>query len=180
MRANADGGLDPARTVFHVVLESIEPATPPDIPTIAAFIEALAIEEQFPDPVAVTESDLRRELFGEHGRSEAIVGRANGEVVAFALYYFTFSTTRGRPGLHLDDLYVHPSHRGRGLGRRMMHKLASTAIDRGCVRFEWWALGWNERARSFYREIGAQEMNELVLYRLQDRELNVLASHAKD
>jgi len=137
-----------------------------DTPLILSLIKELAEVEKFPFDVTVTETDLKASLFGEQPAAEVIISYLEKEPVGFAVYYQTFATTTGRPGLHLDDLYVRPQFQGNGFGKRILAHLARLARDRGCARFEWWALEWNEKAIRFYESIGARNMQELRIFRL--------------
>ena len=149
----------------------IKQAALPDVPLILSFIRELAEEEGFPHAVTVTETDLQHNLFGDNPAAEVLIFYADDLPAGFAVYYHTFSTTRGRRGLHLDDLYIRPQFRGRGMGKKALGTLAHIAATRDCDRFEWWALEWNEKARDLYRQIGATEMKELGIFRLQGEEI---------
>ena len=124
-------------------------ASPADIPLLLEFIQELAEQEEFPDELTVTEQDLRENLFGADPAAGAVIGYVQGDPVSFAVFYPTFSTSTGKRGLHLDDLFVRPRARGMGIGKKMLGYLANLARERGCARFEWWALEWNERAIAF-------------------------------
>jgi GNAT superfamily N-acetyltransferase len=137
-----------------------------DTPLILSLIKELAEVEKFPFDLTVTETDLKTSLFGEQPAAEVIIGYLDEEPVGFAVYYQTFATTTGRSGLHLDDLYVRPQFQGNGFGKRILGHLARLARNRGCARFEWWALEWNEKAIRFYKSIGARNMRELRIFRL--------------
>ncbi len=142
-----------------------------DTPLILSLIKELSEVEKFPFDITVTEADLKTSLFGEHPAAEVIIGYLEEEPVGFALYYQTFATTTGRPGLHLDDLYVRPQFQGSGIGKKILGHLATLARDRGCARFEWWALEWNEKAIGFYESIGARNMQELRIFRLGQQDI---------
>ena len=118
-------------------------------------IRELADYEQLVHLVVVTPASLEPHLFGPRPVAEAVVGEANGSVVAFALFFTNFSTFLGQPGLYLEDLYVQPTHRGTGLGKALLQHLGALAVARGCGRFEWSVLDWNESAISFYERMGA-------------------------
>lgn len=141
-------------------------ATPNDVPLLIEFIRELAEVEDFPDDLTVTEEDLTKSLFGVNPVAEAVIGYLNDDPVSFAVFYHTFATSTGRRGLHLDDLYVRPHVQGKGVGRKMFRYLANLAKDRGCARFEWWALEWNSKAITFYESVGAQNLRHLRIFRL--------------
>ncbi len=154
---------------------AIRPAEPSDVPLLVQFIRELAEAERFPYPVTVSEADLRESLFGPRPAAEARLGFADGQAAAFAVFYETFSTTTGRRGLHLDDLFVRPAFQGRGFGTAMLQHVAAVAKQRGCRRFEWWALKWNEQALGFYASVGARRLEEIVVHRTEGEALDRLA-----
>lgn len=158
---------------------SIRPATPDDVPTILALVRELAEYERMPHAVVATEQSLRRDLFGEgFGRGpacEALMGELGGQVQGFALFFMNYSTWVGRAGIYLEDLYVRPSARGKGLGRAMLVELARIARDRGCARMEWSVLDWNTDAGAFYRTLGAKPMDEWTVWRLAGEGIGNLA-----
>ena len=153
----------------------IDPAAPADVPQILALIRELAEYEKLLDAVVATEKMLHQSLFGDSPHAEAVVARAGDQSVGFALYFHTFSTFLARPGLYLEDLYVRSGHRGNGYGRRLPVHLARIVIDRGCDRFEWSVLDWNELARATYRRAGAVPMDEWTVWRLTGDSLRRLA-----
>lgn len=157
---------------------SISAASPADVPLILALIRELADYERMSEQVVATEADIERALFGERPCAEAVIARVGGEAVGFALFFQSFSTFVGRPGLYLEDLYVRPPHRGRGIGRRLLAHLARVAVERGCGRFEWSVLDWNELAIASYRRAGAVPMDEWTVYRLTGEPLRALAAEA--
>ena len=116
--------------------------------------------------MVATAASLRKSLFGEGARAEALICRVGEVEAGFAVYFFNYSTWQGRPGLYLEDLYVSPAHRGVGAGKAMLQHLARTAVAKDCGRFEWSVLDWNQPAIAFYRSIGAVPMDEWVRYRL--------------
>ena len=152
----------------------IRPAAPGDVPVLLELVHELATYEREPDAVEATEADLARALF-EDGTCSAHVAELDGQVVGFALWYPTFSTWTGRPGLWLEDLFVRPVARGTGLGKSLLQALAQVCVERGYGRFEWWVLDWNEPAIGFYRRLGALPMEEWTTYRLTGSALASLA-----
>ena len=156
----------------------IAAATLADVPLILELIRELADYERMADQVVATEADIARALFGERPCAEAVIARVGAEAAGFALFFQSFSTFVGRPGLYLEDLYVRPSHRGRGIGRGLLAHLASLAVERDCGRFEWSVLDWNELAISSYRRAGAVPMDEWTVYRLAGEPLRALAAEA--
>ena len=163
---------DPAASV------RIEPATPGDVPLILAFVRELAEYERSADKVVADEESLRESLFGERSVAEARIAYVGREPAGMALFFHNFSTWTGLRGLYLEDLYVRPEMRGRGVGRRLLAHLARTARERDCARFEWAVLNWNEPAIGFYRSLGAVPMDEWQIYRLTGDALDRLAEEA--
>jgi GNAT superfamily N-acetyltransferase len=157
---------------------SIRPAQPSDVGDIFDMIFELAVFEKLEHLVVATEEALHDGLFGAHPACEAIVGVENGEVVTFALYFHNFSTFLTRKGLYLEDLYVRQSQRGKGYGRQMLVALAQIAQERGCGRFEWSVLDWNENAINFYKGVGADVMPEWRICRVAGDALSKLARQA--
>jgi GNAT superfamily N-acetyltransferase len=153
----------------------IRQATPGDVPIIAQLIRELAEYERLLDQVVLLEADLHQHLFGERRFAEVLLAEVAGEVVGFALFFHNYSTFRGQPGLYLEDLFVKPAHRGKGLGKALLVELAQLAITRRCGRVEWAVLNWNTPAIGFYQAIGAVPMNEWTTYRLTDEALTQLA-----
>ena len=158
----------------------IAPATVADVPLILALIRDLAEYERMADQVEATEADIGRALFGERPCAEAVIARAGDEAVGFALFFHTFSTFVGRRGLYLEDLYVRPAFRGRGIGRRLLAHLAALAVERGCGRFEWSVLDWNAPAIAAYQRVGAVPMDDWTVYRLTGDGLRALAAEAQE
>jgi GNAT superfamily N-acetyltransferase len=128
---------------------SVAPAVIEDVPAILRLIQALGEYERLSHEIVATEDDLRRWLFGERPSAEVIMARAGAESIGFALFFQNFSTVLGRPGIYLEDLFVVPEWRGRGVGRRLLSTVAATAVARGCGRFEWAVLDWNTPAIEF-------------------------------
>ncbi|MBB2484398.1 GNAT family N-acetyltransferase [Mitsuaria sp. WAJ17] len=154
---------------------SIRPAEPRDLGAIVGLIRELADFEQLTHLLQVDEERLRPHLFGPTPRAEAVVAEgAAGQIVAFALFFHNFSTFLAQPGLYLEDLYVQPAHRGTGLGRQLLTHLARLAVARGCGRFEWSVLDWNQRAIGFYEGMGATVMPDWRICRLSGEALQAL------
>ena len=154
----------------------IERTGPQDVPLILSFIKELAEYERLAESVTATEDLLREALFGERPSAEAVIGYDGDTPVSFALFFHNFSTFIGRPGLYLEDLYVKPALRGRGIGRAMLRYLAQLAKERGCGRLEWAVLDWNERAIKFYKSLGAAPLAEWTVFRLTGEALDKLAA----
>ena len=154
----------------------LRPATAADCALILDFIRELAEYEKLLHEVVATETDLRQHLFGEHPMAEVIIAEWDGEPAGFALYFHNFSTFLGKPGVYLEDLYVRPALRGRGIGRQLLARLAQLAVARGCGRLEWSVLDWNTPALRVYRAIGAQPMDEWTVQRLSGQSLIQLAA----
>ena len=156
---------------------TIRTATETDIPLILSFIKELAEYEKLSNEVVATEEILAESLFGEHSSSaEVVIGYYKDEPVAFALFFHNFSTFLGKPGLYLEDLYVNPEMRGKGIGKVLILYLANLAKKRGCGRFEWWVLDWNKSAIQFYHSIGAKPMDEWTVQRVDGEALDQLAN----
>jgi len=146
-----------------------------DAPQILAFIRELADYERLLPEVRASEADLRAHLFGARPAAEVTIAEWQGAPAGFALYFTTFSTFRGQPGFWLEDLFVKPELRGRGIGRALLAELARQAKARGYGRVEWAVLDWNEPAKGFYALLGAQMMNEWRTWRLTGTALDELA-----
>ena len=145
---------------------TLRPATPADLPAVVGLITELAVFEKLEHLVVVTPESLRPHLFGDKPVAECVVAEVEGRVVAFALFFTNFSTFLGQPGLYLEDLYVQPAHRGTGLGKALLSHLGALAVERGCGRFEWSVLDWNERAIRFYEAMGATVMPDWRICRV--------------
>ena len=148
-----------------------------DVPLILGMIRALAEYEQLLSEVVATESVLEEWLFDKK-KAEVLFPMLEGKEIGFALYFHNFSTFLGRAGLYLEDLYIQPEYRGRGYGRKVLQKLAQIAVERGCGRLEWWCLDWNAPSIAFYKNLGAQPMDEWTVYRLTGDTLRDLAEEA--
>jgi GNAT superfamily N-acetyltransferase len=150
-------------------------ATARDVSLVHRLIHRLAEYERLADEAVVTEADVRASLFGEKPDAEVLIAELDGAAAGFALFFHNYSTFLGRRGLYLEDLFVVPEYRGRGIGRALMARLARLALERNCGRFEWWVLDWNEPAIRFYRSLGARAMDEWTVYRLAGEPLARLA-----
>ena len=153
----------------------IRPAEPADVPVVAELIWQLARFEKLEGEVVLTEELLMAGLFGSRPYAEAVLAEDDGEPIGFALFFHTFSTFLARPGLYLEDLFVLPEHRGRGVGRDLLSHLAKLAVERGCGRLEWAVLNWNKEAIRFYERLGAHPNSEWTVYRLAGEALQALA-----
>ena len=158
---------------------TLRPAAMTDIPHILAFIRELGEYEKLAHEVVADETTLATQLFGERPAAEVIIAEVDGEPAGFALFFHNFSTFLGQRGLYLEDLFVRPRFRGLGLGRRLMVHLAKLAVERGCGRFEWSVLDWNEPAIRFYRGLGAIGLEEWTVQRLSGSALQSLAKQAE-
>jgi len=155
----------------------IEAATVADVPVILRMIKALAEYERMTDEVVATEASVRDTLFGSTPGAEAVIACAEGTPVGFAVWFHNYSTFLSRRGLYLEDLFVLPEWRGRGVGGALLRHLAGVAVQRGCGRMEWSVLDWNEPAIRFYRSLGARPMDEWTVYRLTGEALARVAGH---
>ncbi|KRA53971.1 hypothetical protein ASD77_04870 [Pseudoxanthomonas sp. Root65] len=154
---------------------SLRPATRADIPQILAFIAGLAEYEKLAHEAVATPALLEQHLFGPRPAAEVVIADVDGQPAGFALFFTSFSTFLGQPGLYLEDLFVLPHHRGLGLGKRLMVHLAQLAVSRGYGRFEWSVLDWNEPAIRFYRRLGAVGLDEWTVQRVTGDALQALA-----
>jgi len=145
-----------------------------DVPLILHFIEMLAQYEKMEDEVVATEALLNEWIF-DRKKAEVLFALADGKEIGFALFFHNFSTFLGRAGIYLEDLYVFPEYRGRGVGRAILIKLAGIAVSRGCGRLEWSCLNWNTPSIDFYLSIGAKRMKDWNVYRLSGKTLSALA-----
>jgi GNAT superfamily N-acetyltransferase len=151
-------------------------ATAADVSVLLDLIRELAEFEHLLDQVQAEEATLRGELFGRRRVAEVVLAEQGDEAIAFAVYFHNFSTFVGRAGLYLEDLYVRPAARGRGIGRALIQFVASIAVERNCGRFEWAVLDWNTRAIDFYRSLGAVAMSEWTVQRVTGSALAQLGS----
>ncbi|MFP6901986.1 MAG: GNAT family N-acetyltransferase [Opitutales bacterium] len=157
---------------------AIRPASPEDVEVILGMVRELAEYEKLLHECVATEGQFHEALFGESPVSEALLGELGGAPISFALFFHSFSTFVGKPGLYLEDLYVKPPYRGRGFGQAFLRKLAQIAVERDCGRFEWTVLDWNEPAIRAYDRIGATALNDWTIRRLEGANLKKLANEA--
>ena len=155
---------------------TIRSATVEDVPVVLDFIRRLAEYEKLSHVVVVTEELLREEMFGARSHVEVLLGHAGGQAVGFAVYFHNFSTFLGRNGLYLEDLFVLPEMRGRGYGKQLLLALASIAQQRGCGRFEWAVLDWNQPSIDFYKSLGAVPLDDWTIFRVTGKALEKLAA----
>jgi GNAT superfamily N-acetyltransferase len=155
---------------------SIRKAAEEDVPLVLSFIKQLAEYEKLAHEVVATEEILHQSLFGDRRVAEVIIGDYDGEPVSFALFFHNFSTFLGLPGIYIEDLFVKPEARRKGIGRTMLAYLAGIAKQRRCGRLEWWVLDWNEPAIDFYKSLGSVPMEEWTVHRLTGAALDRLAS----
>jgi GNAT superfamily N-acetyltransferase len=155
----------------HILLRFAEEK---DIAAILEFIRGLAEYEHLSDMVEIKEVDLKKYLF-EKKLIEVIIGEYDGTPVGFALFFHNFSTFLGKPGIFIEDIFIKPEFRGRGLGKILFSFLAKTAVERNCGRLEWSCLDWNEPSIEFYKKQGAQPLDEWTIYRITGEGINKLA-----
>ncbi len=154
---------------------SIRSATVNDVPLILRFIRGLAEYERDPQAAVATEDDLRRDGFGPDPKFRVLIAEWSGEPAGFAFFFYNYSTWRGRPGLYLEDLFVEPRFRGKGIGKALLVRLAQIAIAENCARFQWAVLDWNEPAIKFYESLGATLLKEWLTMRVEGDALQRLA-----
>lgn len=153
---------------------AIRPATPDDAELVMRFIRDLAEYERLAHEVIATGEDIDRALFGARPFAEVIIAEYENEPAGFALFFHTFSTFLGQPGIYLEDLFVLPELRGKGIGRALLAHLARLTVERGCGRLEWSVLDWNEPAIGFYRSLGSVPMDEWTVHRVTGEALRKL------
>ena len=156
----------------------IHPATPADIPQILAFIRELADYEREPASAIATHEDLLRDGFGTVKRFHCLIAEYEAAPAGFALFFYNYSTWRGHAGIYLEDLFVRPVFRGKGIGKALLASVAAIAVAEGCPRLEWAVLDWNTPAIDFYNSLGATPMSEWTTMRLSGDALPALASAA--
>jgi GNAT superfamily N-acetyltransferase len=156
----------------------IAPATERDVALILSFVERLAEYEKLWHEVVATEAALRHWLFGPRPMAEVLLAYWGDHPAGFALYFHNFSTFLARPGIYLEDLFVEPVHRGKGIGKALLMHLAAIATERGCGRLEWSVLDWNQPSIEFYKKLGAKPKDEWTIFRLTGEALHQLAAAA--
>jgi GNAT superfamily N-acetyltransferase len=156
-------------------LISIAPANERNVPIILDFIRKLAEYEKLSHLLVATESDIHKNVFGPNPVAEVLLAYWDGEPVGFALFLRNFSTFLGQTGIYLEDLFVDPEHRGKGIGKALLIRLAKIAVERGYGRLEWAVLDWNTPSIEFYRSLGAIPLDEWTAYRLTGDALSRLA-----
>lgn len=154
---------------------TIRPAAADEMPLVLEFIRELARYERLEHEVSATTVDLATALFGPRPYAEVVFACLEGAPVGFALFFHNFSTFIGKPGIYLEDLYVRPEKRGRGIGRRLLAWLAHTTLERGCARLDWAVLDWNAPSIAFYRSVGAVAQDEWTTMRVSGVALERLA-----
>lgn len=157
---------------------TLRDATPADARDIARLVMALAAYEKLGHEAVATERDFHSALFGDTKRAYAMMAEIDGTPVGFALWFYNFSTFRGRAGLYVEDVFVEPDYRGLGIGKAFFQALAVRAIAEGCGRMEWSVLDWNTPAINFYRSLGAQPMDDWTVQRLTGEALHEVATGA--
>ena len=154
----------------------IRDAAASDVGVILRLIRGLAEYERAPDAVTATEEDLLRDGFGDRPRFHVVLAEWDGAAVGFAFFLYNYSTWQGRPGLYLEDLFVAPEYRGWGIGKALLVHLAGIAVEKGCARYQWQVLDWNEPAIRFYEAMGARVMREWLDVRVTGDDLRRLAA----
>ena len=155
---------------------AIRSARPGEAGLVLGFIRELAEYEKLLHEVVATEAEIEAALFGDHPKAFCDIAEWDGEPVGFAVWFYTYSTFSGRHGIWLEDLFVRPEHRGQGIGKALMVRLAKRCVDEGLSRFAWWVLNWNEPSRVFYRSIGAKAQDEWTVKRLEGEALRQLGA----
>src|SRR6185312_4742510 len=163
---------------------TIRPATPADVPQILSFIRDLAAYERDPAAVLATEADLLRDGFGATPRFHCLIAdlqqACHAIPAGFALYFYNYSTWRGHHGIHVEDLFVRPEHRGQGIGKALLTRIAAIAVEQGCHRLQWDVLEWNTPAIGFYEQMGATMLTEWRTMRVNHEALPGFAAQGKE
>lgn len=154
----------------------IRPAVKADAPRILQLIRDLALYEKAPHEAVATLDQIEKSLFSAQPSACAHVAEVEGQVIGIAIWFLNYSTWLGKPGLYLEDLYVDPAYRGKGLGMAFLKTLAKICVERGYERFQWWVLDWNEPSIEFYKSIGAVAMDEWTVFRVSGEALKNLAT----
>lgn len=158
----------------------IIPATEADVPLIFSFIKSLADHVNLSHEVVASEQDIRASLFSPGSYVEVLIGYQAEQPVSFVIFYPSFSTFLGRPGLHIEDFYIKPECRGMGLGKAMFSHLAELALQRNCGKIDWYAAEWNENAIAFYTSMGAEKLDKRKLFRLTDDAMQQLVKCSQE
>lgn len=153
----------------------IRPAAAGDLPAMMVMVRELAEYERLAHAVVATEASFEAALFGERPTAEALVAIVDGEMVGYAIYFQNFSTFVGRAGIYLEDLYVRPACRGKGIGKGLLSRVAQVAVERQCQRLEWAVLDWNEPSIQFYKSLGAEPLDEWTIFRMAPAAIAKLA-----
>jgi len=155
---------------------SIRPATRSDVDLILEFIRGLAEYERAPESAVATAEDILRDGFSENPKFRAVIAEWEGRPAGFAFFFYCYSTWLGRPGIYLEDLFVHPEYRGKGIGKALLVHLAQIAVRENCYGMRWQVLDWNTPSIEFYESLGAQQQKEWVPMRVMGDDLKRLAS----
>lgn len=166
----------PATAVDAVPGLVLRPATAADAGLILRFIIELAVYEKEPDAVVTDQDGIAASLFGQRATAKALIAELDAEPVGYAVWFASYSTWLGRNGLYLEDLYVTPEMRGRGVGKAILRQLAALAVAQGCGRMEWSVLDWNAPAIAFYESVGARPQSEWTVFRLTGDALSTFAA----
>jgi GNAT superfamily N-acetyltransferase len=159
---------------------SIRNATADDVPLILQFIRELAEYEKLAHEMVATPEDLLRDGFSDRPYFQVVIAEWDGQPAGFALYFYNYSTFQGRPGLYLEDLFVRPSYRGKGIGKALLVHLARVAVEQSCGRYQWQVLDWNAPSIKFYESLGARTMREWLTMRVTGEALARLAALADE
>ena len=160
-------------------MNTIAPVTRAEVPALLELIRELAQFEKLDHEVVASVSSLENSLFGAPAAAGALLARCDGKLAGYAIYFFTFSSFIGRPGIWLEDVYVRPEFRKQGLGRGLIEAVAKIGVERNCGRFEWTALNWNEKALGFYDKLGARKMDEWIMLRMDAEQMRGLDSQSQ-
>jgi GNAT superfamily N-acetyltransferase len=160
----------------HSAAITIRPAREDEVPLVLQFVRELAEYEKLLHEAVATEERVRRDLFGPRPYAEVVFACLDGEPMGFALFFHNYSTFVGKPGIYLEDLFVRPSARGKGLGKALLVWLAAEAVRRDCGRLEWSVLDWNEPSIQFYKSLGARAMSDWTMFRLDGEALRAAAA----
>ncbi len=157
---------------------SIRPATASDARLILEFIRGLAEYERAPEQAVATEADILRDGFGPSPKFKCVIAEWDSQPAGFAFYFYNYSTWQGRPGVYLEDLFVYPHFRGKGIGKALLVYLAQVAVRENCGRFQWQVLDWNQPAIDFYESLGAKKLSEWITMRVEGEDIEKLAGQS--